>query len=119
LYYYGDDPDVIVSDASIQLNHYPDPSKSRGQYLPLLELAVKEDPDYGDNVFYLGREYMYYGKWSSCIQTLESFLGLPGATWVDQRSAAMRFIAKSYRMIGKREMSRRWMYRAIGEAPHL
>jgi hypothetical protein len=24
--------------------HKPDPTKSRGQYLPLLEMSVKEDP---------------------------------------------------------------------------
>lgn len=119
LYYYGDDPDVTVADPTIQLNHYPDVAKSRGQYLPLLELSVKEDPEYSDNVFYLGREYMYYGKWDRCIETLEAFLKLPGATWADQRSAAMRFIAKSYRMKRQREQAVRWLYRAIAEAPYL
>lgn len=46
----------------IVLKHYPDSSKSRSSYLPLLELSVKEDPDDDRNMHYLGREYMYYGK---------------------------------------------------------
>ena len=29
----------------VQLDHHPDPEKSRGQYLNLLELSVEEDPD--------------------------------------------------------------------------
>mgnify|MGYP000419239246 CR=1 FL=1 len=54
----------------VTLNHYPDKNKSRSSYLPLLELSVKEDPEDDRNVHYLGREYMYYGKWNECIDTL-------------------------------------------------
>ena len=49
----------IVTIDGIQLDHHPDPNKSRGQYLPLLELSVKEDPDDDRNVHYLGREYFH------------------------------------------------------------
>jgi len=59
---------VIVTD-EITVNHYPDSNKSRGSYLPLLELSVKEDPDDDRNMHYLGREYMYYGKWNEAIDT--------------------------------------------------
>ena len=48
----------------IVLNHYPDSSKSRSSYLPLLELSVKEDSDNDRNMHYLGREYMYYKRWN-------------------------------------------------------
>ncbi|MFQ9411037.1 MAG: hypothetical protein ACLR1T_08355 [Evtepia gabavorous] len=43
------------------LEHHADRSKSRGQYLPLLELAVEEDPNNDRNVHYLGREYFSTG----------------------------------------------------------
>ncbi len=42
------------------LEHHADRSKSRGQYLPLLELAVEEDPNNDRNVHYLGREYFFF-----------------------------------------------------------
>ena len=85
-----------VTAAGVQLDHHPDDTKSRGQYLPLLELSVKEAPEDDRNVHYLGREYFFYGRWDDCIATLQRHLAMPTATWADQRSASMRYIAKSY-----------------------
>lgn len=103
----------------IQLNHYPDSAKSRGQYLPLLELSVKEDPNDDRNVHYLGREYMFYGQWDKCIETLKRHLILPSAVWLDERSASMRYIARCYRAKGDFKNASVWLYRAIAEAPYL
>ena len=50
----------MVTAEGVQLNHYPDFSKPRSQYLPLLELSVKEDPDDDRNMHYLGRESVSY-----------------------------------------------------------
>ncbi|MFS0824108.1 glycosyl transferase family 2 [Bacillus sp. 1P02SD] len=119
LYYHGPGEEKIVWERSIQLNHFPDNTKSRGQYLPLLELSVKEDPDYLVNLFYLGREYMYYNKWDESMKTLEIFLNKPEATWKDQRSAAMRFIARGHLKKGNTLVAKSWFYNAIAEAPHL
>ena len=58
LTFLGDKENIITID-NIVLNHYPDKSKSRSSYLPLLELSVKEDPNDDRNMHYLGREYMY------------------------------------------------------------
>ena len=110
-------PKVVAED--IQLDHHPDPTKSRAQYLPLLELSVKEDPDDDRNVHYLGREYMYRGRWDDCIRTLEQHLTMPTATWADERAASMRYIAHAWAMKGKRQLARNWYLRAIAEAPHL
>lgn len=52
----GGSPGVKVTAEGIQLDHHPDPFKSRGQYLPLLELSVEEDPADDRNMHYLGRE---------------------------------------------------------------
>ena len=103
----------------VQLDHHPDPQKSRGQYLPLLELSVAEDPEDDRNLHYLGREYLYYGRWDDCIRTLERHLTMPSATWADERSASMRYIAHSWAMKGKRQLARNWYLRAIAQAPHL
>ena len=85
-----------VTAAGVQLDHHPDDTKSRGQYLPLLELSVKEAPEDDRNVHYLGREYFFYGRWDDCIATFQRHLAMPTATWADERSASMRYIAKSY-----------------------
>lgn len=108
---------VTIDD--ITLNHYPDQTKSRGSYLPLLELSVKEDPNDDRNMHYLGREYMYYGKYNECIDTLLKHLKLPKATWKDERSASMRFIARSYLNLQKVEESRLWYQKAHQETPYL
>lgn len=117
--YVGDIPlETIFIDGMI-LNHYPDPSKSRGSYLPLLELAVREEPEDERMCYYLGREYMYKGEWHKCIDTLKKYLEMPNAGWNEERCAAMRWIAKSYRYMGLIKESYSWYYRAIAEAPHM
>ena len=108
-----------VTAQGVQLNHFPDPGKSRGQYLPLLEMSVEEDPDDDRNMHYLGREYMYRRRWDDCIRTLERHLAMPRARWADERAASMRYIARSYLMKGERERARDWYLRAIAQAPHL
>lgn len=104
--------DVIV-------NHYPDREKSRSNYLPLLELAVKEKPDNDRNMHYLGREYMYYGKWNDAIDTLIKHLKMKNATWKDERCASMRFIARCYKNMERYDESLMWLLKAINEAPYL
>lgn len=103
----------------VQLDHHPDPTKSRGQYLPLLELSVREDPEDDRNLHYLGREYLYYGRWDDCIAALKKHLELPKATWADERSASMRYIARAYCAKGEWERGWEWYLRAVIQAPHL
>ena len=115
---YNGSEKYVVTDKII-LNHYPDQSKSRSSYLPLLELSVREYPDSDRNYHYLGREYMYYGKWDKAIDTLIHHIGMKSATWCDERAASMRFIARCYRNLNRLEESRMWLKKAILEAPHL
>lgn len=109
----------MINTDEITLNHYPDNQKPRSSYLPLLELSVKEDPTDDRNMHYLGREYMYYGKWNEAIDTLIKHLALPKATWKDERCASMRFIARSYTNLNRYEEARMWLKKAILEAPYL
>lgn len=60
-------PGPTVEAEGVQLDHHPDPEKSRGQYLPLLELSVEEDPEDDRNMHYLGREYLFRGQWADCV----------------------------------------------------
>ena len=119
LKYTGDGTEKFITTDDITVNHYPDNNKSRSNYLPLLELSVKESPNNDRNMHYLGREYMYYGKWNECIDTLIKHLNLKSSTWKDERCASMRFIARSYKNLGRVEESRMWYDKAINEAPYL
>lgn len=116
---YTNGNEVFLTIDEITLNHYPDNTKSRSSYLPLLELSVKEDPEDDRNMHYLGREYMYYQKWDKCIDTLIKHLSLKTATWKDERCASMRFIARSYRNLNRIEEAKMWLDKAISEAPYL
>jgi len=109
---------TVVADG-VQLDHHPDPVKSREQYLGLLEQSVEEDPEDDRNVHYLGREYMFRGRWADCIHTLTWHLSMPSANWKDERSASMRYIAKSCRMLGQAQQAKNWYLKAVAEAPHL
>ena len=106
-------------EVPITLNHYPDATKSRGSYLPLLEISVAEEPDDDRNLHYLGREYMYYQKWDKCIETLHKHLACKNATWKDERCASMRFLGRAYEAKGYLEEAENWWQRAIEEAPYL
>lgn len=116
---YQNGNEVKKTTDVITLNHYPDASKSRGSYLPLLELSVKEDPTNDRNMHYLGREYMYYRKWNECIDTLIHHLHLESATWKDERCASMRFIARSYQNLKRYDEAIMWLEKAKQEAPYL
>lgn len=104
--------DVIV-------NHFPDREKSRSNYLPLLELAVSENPENDRNMHYLGREYMYYGRWNDAIDTLIKHLKMKNATWKDERCASMRFISRCYKNIERYDEALMWLNKAINEALYL
>ncbi len=116
--YIGDSEQIITVN-DILVKHYPDTKKSRSSYLPLLELSVQEEPEDDRNMHYLGREYMYYGQWNACIDTLIKHLNLKSATWKDERSASMRFIARSYTNLKRFDEARMWLDKAIKETPYL
>ncbi len=119
LTYIGKKKEKKKTTDTITLNHYPDSTKPRSSYLPLLELSVKEDPFDDRNMHYLGREYMYYGKWNEAIDTLIKHLSLPTAIWKDERCASMRFISRCYKNLHRYDEAKLWLDKAIQEAPHL
>ncbi len=116
---YTGEKEVFLTTDEITVNHYPDKDKSRSGYLPLLELSVKETPEDDRNMHYLGREYMFYGRWNDCIDTLIKHLNLPTAKWKDERCASMRFISRCYINLKRYDEARMWLNKAIKEAPHL
>lgn len=117
LKYNGNKPDKTVMVSGLVLNHYPDTFKSRGQYLPLLEMSAEENP-YDDRVaFWLGREYMYYNRYDESIAVLKRYLEMPTALWKEERCAAMRFIARSYDKKNNYKEAFEWLFKAVAECP--
>ncbi|MEO8484900.1 MAG: glycosyltransferase [Betaproteobacteria bacterium] len=84
-----------ASTPEVLVQHFPDPSKSRAQYLPLLELAVREDGDDVRSRYYLGREYTYVARWQDAIDTLAVYLR-NDRTWPFERASACMLIAQSH-----------------------
>ena len=108
-----------VKSDKIILNHYPDNSKSRSSYLPLLELSIKENPNNDRNLHYLGREYMYHKMYNDAIDTLIKHVYLKEATWKDEKSTSMRFIGRCYSFLNRYDEAILWYKKAINEAPYL
>jgi len=114
-FYKGEETQLFVD--GFKLYHYPDPTKSRGSYLSLLELSVREEPEDDRNSHYLGREYMYYGMWDHAIAELKRHLTLKRATWNAERAASMRYIARCLQALGQLDEAERWLLRACAEEP--
>ena len=108
----------IITTDEITLKHYPDDKKSRSSYLPLLELAVKEEPDNDRNMHYLGREYMYYGRYEEAINTLKKHLNMESATWKAERCASLRFISRCYRYLKDYDNAIKYGLLSIAEFPY-
>ena len=58
----------------IHLHHYPDSTKSRGCYLPLLEIRAKENPEDYYGLIYLAHEYCYRGFYDKSIDLFRKIL---------------------------------------------
>jgi tetratricopeptide (TPR) repeat protein len=94
----------------LEIHHHPDSSKSRGQYFPLLELAVEEDPYNDRNSHYLAREYFNYGMLDKARSEFERHLSLSSAKWGPERAQSCRYL---YKITNNTE----YLTQAIQEAP--
>lgn len=98
--------------------HKPDNTKSRGQYLPLLEMSVKEDPNDPRNAFYYARELSFHGQWEKSIEECNRYLALPGANWPNERCYAYRVISRCHDALGNWDAAMSAARHAVIEAPH-
>lgn len=110
--------EVWAQSDKLLVTHHPDPTKSRGQYLDLLELSVKEDPRCPRNAFYYARELTFYAKWHEAIVALHKYLAMPEATWPNERCYAYRLLGKSYAELGDYWNAESNYLRACSETPN-
>ena len=98
--------------------HKPDPTKSRSQYMDLLELSVKEDPQCPRNAFYYARELSFNARWQESIDACKSYLLLPRATWMNERCYAYRVMGRCHSELGQFEEAEKAFHSAAAEAPN-
>lgn len=99
-------------EIGMEIHHHPDPSKSRGSYLPLLQMAVEEDPADDRNAHYYARELMYAGRHAEAAAEFRRHLALPTARWGPERAASMRYLARC-----EPGHAREWLAQATAAAP--
>lgn len=107
----------IAVTGHVLTRHDPDKSKSRGQYMTLLDAAVAETPDCARMSFYRGRELYYMGRWREAVAEFERYLALPNATWNIERGYAMRIMGRCYVRLDNGREAQKWLRRACAELP--
>lgn len=89
-------PEVSALCDSVLIEHHPDNAKSRGDYLPLLRMAVEEDVLNDRYAHYYARELFFHGKWQEAITQYQRHLQLPSARWLPERASSFRYMAKCH-----------------------
>jgi glycosyltransferase involved in cell wall biosynthesis len=90
--WYADRDEVKERIDGFEIHHHQNKETSRKQYLPLLEMAVKENPD-ARNLYYLGRELSYYKEFDRCAEMLKQYLEI--SIFPQERSAACRILGQA------------------------
>ena len=109
--------EVWAETDELLITHHPDPTKSRSQYMPLLEIAIAEDPDCPRNAFYYARELVFNKRWDEGIVALKHYLDLPTAKWAHERCYAMRLMSQCYEGLELLGEAFKWARRAVAECP--
>jgi hypothetical protein len=105
--------EVTGSCPEIVIHHLRSSGGDRERYLKLLELALAEDPGDAQISFWLGRDCLSADRHERGIEALQHYLDLPTATWVVERSEAMRCLARM-----QPEKRLLWLDKARIEAPY-
>ncbi len=111
--------DEIAFAPNITLRHYPDPNKSRAQYLGLLEQSIKENPDNDRNTHYLAREYMFNGLYKQAIKYFKKHLKLKTAIWDAERSASYMYLGDCYDYLSRQNIAQKYYKLAVIECPNI
>ena len=102
----------------ITLQHYPDQTKSRANYLPLLELREKESKEDWYGLIYLAHEYYYQGFYQKAIDKLDYILTnyRDKYTSIEEASCYL-FKGDSYRELGDTRNAISSYFQAISIEP--
>lgn len=107
---------VVPCTIEAVVKHEPDNTKSRGQYLQMLEMAQQEMPEDDRMIVYLAREYHFKQMWEKVIETGLKLDRL-NKGWYIERAQTWRGIGHAYCQLGNDEEGLKWLLRGIEEAP--
>ena len=85
-------PEVQTFTNDTLIEHHPDTTKSRGQYLELLELSVKENPHDDRAVHYYARDLMTAGRYGEARTWFDHHTKMEEAKWDAERAASWRYM---------------------------
>lgn len=94
----------------LTVEHHPDETKSRRQYIDLLVQGVMDEPNDHRMAFYYARELKYLGAWNAARDQLQRFLAMTGG-WPPERAEAWRLLAEID------DDPERWLWKAVAECP--
>lgn len=105
----------------IMLHHYPDPNKSRSNYLPLLELRAQEYPEDTFGLVYLAHEYNYRKMYQKSIDTLNDIMARDDYKQFSpaEKSSCFFFRGDDYRELGEKDCALRDYMKALELDPTL
>lgn len=89
---YEKDLTETFFEIGLQIHHHPDNNKSRGQYLPMLEMAVDEEPFNARNLYYYARELFFHKQYLEAKLVFEEYLKY--TKYPGEKSYALRYLAK-------------------------
>lgn len=108
---------VVIEDLKIE--HFPDLSKSRSQYLPLLEAATKELPWEPRMSFCLGRDLLHAGRYEEARTELERGLALTAPNPPGLRNLTLRLIARCLDCLQRPDEALTYFQQAAREGPDM
>lgn len=92
-------PSTIWLPETFHLHHYADETKSRGQYLGLMQLGINENPKHFLQNYYYGRELFYYNRYQEAIKQFKHLLTFNDEGYEHHKAAALMFMGLSYKVL--------------------
>jgi tetratricopeptide (TPR) repeat protein len=105
--------EVVSCAIDATIRHQPDNSKSRAQYLTMLEQAVQSEPDQRMLV-YLIREYGFHKRYEDVIRVAKE---LDQTGWDVERAAACRNAGDACTHMGRTEEALAWYQGGVDVLP--
>lgn len=113
----GPENHLFVGENDFQIHHHADNTKSRSQYLPLLELCVKENPYNDRQAHYYARELYFNGRNEEAVAEFKRHLALPSAKWGAERAASCRYMGNCLWALSRHDEAFDAFRQAIKEDP--
>ena len=114
--WYGEGLPVACEIKNAIVSHLPDNNKSRGQYLPMLEMCVREFPKDPRMWTYMTREYYFYQRWQEVIDSANKMLECENA-WDVEQAAVCRWAGESAWHLGNKQEATEWFERSAKIMP--